>query len=49
MQPYLLLIECIAALPDPRKTRRKRRPLVAMIALAVAGTLCGSTTVRLCP
>jgi predicted transposase YbfD/YdcC len=35
------LIECIATLPDPRKVRGKRHPLVAMVALAVAATLCG--------
>jgi predicted transposase YbfD/YdcC len=35
------LVEYIAALPDPRKARGKRHPLVAMVALAVAATLCG--------
>lgn len=35
------LIECIAAVPDPRKARGKRHPLGAMLALACAATLCG--------
>jgi len=42
MQPCPSLIECIAALPDPRKARGKRHPLGAMVALAVAATLCGA-------
>ncbi len=41
MQPCPSLIECIAMLPDPRKARGKRHPLGAVIALAVAATLCG--------
>lgn len=41
MQPCPSLIECIATLPDPRKARGKRHPLGAMVALAVAATLCG--------
>jgi DDE_Tnp_1-associated len=36
-----ILIECSAVLPDPRKARGKRHPLVAMVALAVAATVCG--------
>jgi predicted transposase YbfD/YdcC len=36
------LVEYIATLPDPRKARGKRHPLAAMVALAVAATLCGS-------
>jgi predicted transposase YbfD/YdcC len=35
------LIECIAALEDPRRPRGVRHPLGAMLALAVAATLCG--------
>ena len=35
------LIECIAALADPRARRGVRHPLGAMVALAVAATLCG--------
>lgn len=35
------MIEYIAMVPDPRKARGKRHPLVAMLALAVAATLCG--------
>jgi predicted transposase YbfD/YdcC len=34
-------MECIAALPDPRQARGKRHPLGALVALAVAATLCG--------
>jgi predicted transposase YbfD/YdcC len=41
MQPCPSLMECIATLPDPRKARGKRHPLGAMVALAVAATLCG--------
>ncbi|HVA93006.1 MAG TPA: transposase family protein, partial [Chloroflexota bacterium] len=41
MQPCPSLIECIAMLPDPRQARGKRHPLAAMVALAVAATLCG--------
>jgi predicted transposase YbfD/YdcC len=41
MQPCPSLIECIATLSDPRKARGKRHPLGAMVALAVAATLCG--------
>jgi DDE_Tnp_1-associated len=41
MQPCPPLMECIAALVDPRKARGKRHPLGAMLALAVAATLCG--------
>jgi len=35
------LVECIALLPDPRHARGVRHPLVAMLALACAATLCG--------
>ena len=35
------LIEHIALLVDPRGRRGRRHPLVAMVALAVAATLCG--------
>ncbi len=35
------LLECIATLPDPRHPRGVRHPLGALVALAVAATLCG--------
>src|SRR5579885_3486142 len=35
------LIECIATVVDPRRPRGVRHPLGAMVALAVAATLCG--------
>ncbi|HVA89260.1 MAG TPA: transposase family protein, partial [Chloroflexota bacterium] len=35
------LLECIATIPDPRHARGKRHPLVAMVAVACAATLCG--------
>ena len=35
------LMECIATIPDPRDARGKRHPLLAMVALACAATLCG--------
>jgi predicted transposase YbfD/YdcC len=41
MNGCLPLVEYIALLPDPRQARGKRHPLVAMVALAVAATLCG--------
>jgi len=36
------LIEALAAVQDPRKARGKRHPLAAILALAVAATLCGA-------
>jgi predicted transposase YbfD/YdcC len=35
------LVECIALVPDPRHARGVRHPLVALLALACAATLCG--------
>ncbi len=35
------LLECIALIPDPRHARGVRHPLVALLALACAATLCG--------
>ena len=37
------LVEHIATLTDPRGKRGRRHPLVAMLSLAVAATLCGCT------
>jgi len=42
MQPCPPLIACFTALPDPWAARGKRHPLGALMALAVAATLCGS-------
>lgn len=36
------LMEALAAVEDPRKRRGKRHPLPAILALAVAATLCGA-------
>lgn len=36
------LLEALATVEDPRKLRGKRHPLSAILALAVAATLCGS-------
>ena len=36
------LIEALATVEDPRKARGKREPLSAILALAVAATLCGA-------
>src|SRR6185437_16069988 len=41
MDRCLPLLECIALIPDPRHARGVRHPLVAMLALACAATLCG--------
>jgi predicted transposase YbfD/YdcC len=35
------LVECIALIPDPRHARGVRHPLVALLGLACAATLCG--------
>jgi hypothetical protein len=35
-------MEGLAALEDPRKPRGKRHPLAAILALAIAATLCGA-------
>lgn len=44
MPPCPPLLECIAAVPDPRSPRGIRHPLPAILALAVAATLCGCTS-----
>lgn len=36
------LVEVLAAVPDPRRARGKRHPLVAILALACVGMLCGN-------
>jgi hypothetical protein len=36
------LLDALAQLQDPRKPRGKRHPLTAILALAVAATLCGA-------
>ena len=36
------LVEVLATVEDPRKARGKREPLSAILALAVAATLCGA-------
>lgn len=36
------LVEVLAEVEDPRKARGKRHPLAAILALAVAATLCGA-------
>ena len=41
MDRYPPLVECIALIPDPRHARGVRHPLVALLALACAATLCG--------
>lgn len=39
--PYRPLIEVLAEVPDQRHARGRRYLLVAVLALAVAATLCG--------
>ena len=36
------LVEVLATVEDPRCARGKRHPLAAILALAVAATLCGA-------
>ncbi len=38
------MMEVLAEVEDPRKARGKRHPLAAILALAVAATLCGAET-----
>jgi len=40
------LLECFAAVPDPRDRRGKRHPLPAVLALCLAAVLCGNTAVE---
>ena len=44
MATCLPFVQSIAALEDPRARRGRRYPLVALLALAAAATLCGCTS-----
>jgi len=40
------LLECLAAVPDPRDPRGKRHSLASVLALCTAAVLCGNTAVE---
>lgn len=40
------LLECFAAVPDPRDPRGVRHPLAAVLALCTAAVLCGNTSLE---